>query len=306
MLPQLALPQIEALQLLVESAKESRTGHIKKAKSVGYELNFNKVTPGWIEEPEEWFARVENVVAPALREIIKTKKLTKETLVRVLPYFFILFGRNPAMRAQAPNPDDLAANFIDKMRSDPEFARTELQKHGLPCGPMAVRNIQWRAWNTSRNLEGVNSQDVVIDAEFMSLVKHFPTWSERVWSLRYTSRKTGYLITGDVPVSVVSSRTHGGGKRSVGIGSVNTEIIIPIHKTLLLMGENTMQIEKNGVRFAHRAHLLSEQDVGQVNLIGLVRCSKQIYSPAKKFKINNKIGETIVVEIPTKKHTTVE
>lgn len=286
--------------------KYSQTGHVTKAKNIGYKDDFNTVTPGWIEEPEKWFGRVENVVAPALQKIIETKTLTKETLTPVLHYLFILFGRNPAMRAQAPNPDDLAANFIDKMRSDPEFARAELQKHGLPCGPMAVRNIQWCAWNTSGNLEGVNSQDVVIDAEFRSLVKHFPTWAERVWSLRYTIRKTGYLITGDVPVSVVPSRGRGGGRKSVGIGSSNTEIIIPIHKTLLLMGENAMQIEKSGVWFAPLAHPLSEQDVGQVNLIGLVRCSKQIYSPVKKFKINNKMGETSFLEIPTKKHATIE
>lgn len=284
--------------------KKFHVGAIKKAKNIGYQVNFNQVTPGWMEEPEKWFGRVENEAAPALQKIIETKTLTEETLARVLHYLFVLFGRNPTMRALMPDADKLAADFIDKVRNNSGFAKSELKRWGHPCDPLTVRILQMSAWNTCKKLEFVTSQDIYIDAEVRCLAKNLSIWGNRIWSLRYTNPKTGYLISSDVPVSVVPSRAHGGGRRSVGIGSPNTEIIIPIHKTLFLMGENKVQIEKNGVRFAPLAFPLSEQNVGQANLIRLAHCSKQIYSPAKEFKINNKRGETIVFKIPTKKHAT--
>lgn len=187
-------------------------------KQSAHKRDFNRIDARSGGDPmavERHFSKLEDEIAPVLREIIATRRLPAGPAAYAVFIKFIALSicRIPALRSAV-------SSFFEAARANEEFAREWLARHGDPQPPAEAETID-QTWLVKNIVHCMRA-----------LLRPL---AQRKWSLWVVADDAPDLICSDNPVAL--AWTIGGtGPWPPGFDLLHTQVSCPLDRCLLVVG----------------------------------------------------------------------
>jgi hypothetical protein len=258
------------------------------ARNVGGARDFNKMeiegaSPDAIEQS---LSQLETKFDKVLFQVIQNNSLpTGDDLILLMNFVALMHVRNPRMRetwrrAQA----DVAEHIMDialSSKSQWEHQIGQLRADGVEVPVASYEDM--KRFHESKEYEITVPTVRHIELEMDLLSSLIPLLLERNWTLFVAPPGSGGFVTSDNPVSLFWND----GKRRrypPGHGLLNTEVVCPISKELLMSGVFDGQ---------DRVLQANVEDVARANSITISHAERQIYGSTRYFQYLRPDRETV-------------
>lgn len=260
-------------------------------RSVAFERDYYSVeVPGQPADLiESFFSLVESIAAPIIRDMIANRVMPTGTDYADLMYFLgLMNGRSPAFRDLLVGfPEELAHDVVKLLASSRE--NYEIGTRGFPPDKKPpFEKIQ--KWAKEEKFVEVANPSVLhvqgamfgLDGGVVDLL------GNRKWSILFAEEGGVQFICSDNPISIRSSRAPFEHFIPPGVAYLETDFILPIHRTVALLGcfEGRSDV-----------HDVGDEVVASINTRTMRSARRFIFAPEREFYVMELDG-TIVPGSP--------
>jgi len=262
-------------------------------RNVGARRDFLKVDieglPADAHESE--MAEFEGELARTLRSIEFKNSINQDELEIILNFMGLLAIRNPHFREVMRRfVDDVTSRIMDltlatKERWEGQVA--QMEKDGVDISGVSYEDM--KRFVEEKKYHLTVATDFHIHQELKGLDAILPHLFNRTWLLVEATVEGGPFITSDHPVSLRWKHPEEVPpfyRNSPGFGMRDTQVIFPLSKNLVLIGE--FENEEDGSDIT--AVTASPELVASINRMLIAGSRGQIYAPSFNFKFDGRDG----------------
>jgi hypothetical protein len=256
-------------------------------KAVAFERDYYSVeVAGQLDDRAElYFALVETIAAPIIRDMIANRVMPTGTDCANLMYFLgLMNGRSPAFRDTLVRfHEELAHNHVKLLASSRQ--NYEIGLRGFPADKKKPTFEMIQKWAAEEKFVEIANPSVLhlqgmfgLDDGLVDLL------GSRKWSLLFAAEGGVQFVCSDNPISIRSTQAPFERFIPPGVAYLGTDFILPIHRRVALLG-----------RFEGRAevHDVGDEVVATINTRTMRSARRFIFAPEREFYVMEPDG-TIV------------
>lgn len=234
---------------------------------------------------EDWYAeKIEPQIAIVLQHIQTHKILPKQDDMEFLLLLVAtLYLRNPRFRECIAAPIERSAEIVMSMLADSKELYLSTAKRALKNGYISTipNHEDFKYDDINGGYTPKATKDFLIETELKMIIRVVTLLTRRYWQLHTIPNNSELeFITSDHPFMLNHPKAN---KSSIyGLGTMGTEITVPINKKTALVG-TLHEIEEG-------SYVANKYFVGSINYQTAMNCSNVYYSSREK--INFSDGES--------------
>jgi hypothetical protein len=256
-------------------------------KAVAFERDYYSVeVAGQLDDRvESFFAMVETIAAPIIRDMIANRVMSTGTDYANLMYFLgLMNGRSPAFRDTLVRFHEESMHLRVKLLASSR-ENYEVGMRGYPTDKKKPTFEMMQKWAEEEKFVEIANPNVLhlqgmfgLDSGVVNLL------GNRKWSLLFAEEGGIQFVCSDNPISIRSSQAPFEHFVPPGIAYPRTDFILPIHRRVTLLG-----------RFEGRAEVFDVDDevVATINTRTMSSARRYIFAPEPEFYVME-LDRTIV------------
>jgi hypothetical protein len=260
----------------------------RTTKAVAYEEDYYAVAvPGQPKDLiETYFSRVETVAAPIIQDMIANRVMPVGTDYANLMYFLgLMNGRSPAFRdALVGYQEDSWHNRVKILASSRENYEAGLRGYPADKRKPTFETIQKLAAEDKfvevANPSAMHAQGAMLglDNENLKLL------GSRNWTLLFAPDGGVHFVCSDNPISIRDSGAPFERFVPPGIVYAGTDFVLPIHRSVALLGrfEGTSEV-----------HDVGDEVVAAINRRTMMSARRYVFAPEREFYVMELDGSIV-------------